>query len=290
MKYFLIQSLNKVGLKSFSNKINNYLSNFFFSQIFLKLSLFFFRKSYTKYWSKIKSNESLTNLKEQYNDLKQNGFSKIDNYFSKKELSQISKDVKKLKGFTNGKYKGTFYYKNFPKDGICSLGIDPSLENCFNIFTKNTKFLSLAKALYGNDMRLTSSSVLCKYGKDKIDSSNVPHWDDWRVRLKIFLLLEDVTMKNAPMIYFKASHKKEIPWRFEKDFSSVFLSYEASAGGSWWPIENLNLQKVYFTGKKGTCYIFDATGVHSGTQLISGKRLMLMNMYTNHLDYTFRSY
>ena len=33
MKYFLIQSLNKVGLKSFSNKINNYLSNFFLTNL-----------------------------------------------------------------------------------------------------------------------------------------------------------------------------------------------------------------------------------------------------------------
>ena len=133
MKYLLIQSLNKVGLKSFANKINNYLSNFFFSEIFLKLSLFFFRKSYIKYWSKVKSDESLTSLKKQYNDLKQNGFSKIDNYFSKKELGQISKEVKKLEGFTNGKYKGSLNCKNFPKDGICALGIDPFLENCFNI-------------------------------------------------------------------------------------------------------------------------------------------------------------
>ena len=92
------------------------------------------------------------------------------------------------------------------------------------------------------------------------------------------------------MIYFKGSHKKNIPWRLEKDYSSVFLSYEASAGGSWWPVENLNLDKVYFTGKPGTCYIFDATGIHTGTQLRSGKRLMLMNMYTNHLDFTYRAY
>ena len=167
------------------------------------------------------------------------------------------------------------------------LGIDPSLENCFNIFTKNTKFLSLAKALYGND-EVISSSVCVNMAKIRL-TPLMFHIGTIGGLDKIFLLLEDMAMKNAPMICFKASHKKEIPWRFEKIFFCI-LSYEASAGGSWWPIENLNLQKVYFTGKKVLCYIFDATGVHSGTQLISGKRLMLMNMYTNHLDYTFRSY
>ena len=72
-------------------------------------------------------------------------------------------------------------------------------------------------------------------------------------------------------------------------FASIFLSPEASAGGSWWAVENLNLDKIYFTGKAGTCFIFDATGIHAGTQLQSGKRLMLMNMYTKR-DYIFKAY
>ena len=71
------------------------------------------------------------------------------------------------------------------------------------------------------------------------------------------------------MIYVKGSHKKNISWRFHKDYASLYLPPEASAGGSWSAVDNLNY-KNYFTGKSGTCFIFDAM-YSFGTQLISAK-------------------
>ncbi len=292
MKQLILYSLQKIGLKKFSQKLNDTFSNFFISKFLLKISLFFWGRSYNKYWSNIKSDINLTDLKRPFKDLKDNGYAKIENYFTQSQLQSLTNELKKIKGLHNGKFKGDDFYMNLPDDGICAYGITPLLENCYSLFTKDKSFLNLAKALYGQQMKLTGSSFLCKYGKDKIDTSNTPHWDDWRIRLKIFLFLEDVNMENAPMIYFKGTHKtkNKVTWRLQKDFTSVFLPYEASAGGAWWPVRSLDPKKIYFTGKKGTCYIFDATGIHAGTQLTSGKRVMLMNMYTNHLDFTLRAF
>ena len=131
---------------------------------------------------------------------------------------------------------------------MCSKALQKILIFVTN-FSKDQRFLDLSKALYGKDTKLTTSNILYKYGKDKNDSSNVPHWDDWMIRLKVFILLNDVKMENAPMIYVKGSHKKNISWRFHKDYASLYLPPEASAGGSWSAVDNLNLQKNLFHRK-----------------------------------------
>ena len=80
-----------------------------------------------------------------------------------------------------------------------------------------------------------------------------------------------------------------VPWRREKDYASRFLP-TASAGGSWGPVEALEFEKVSCAGPAGTLVIFDARGVHAGTQLVAARRVMLMSMYTTHLPYGFRPY
>ena len=104
----------------------------------------------------------------------------------------------------------------------------------------------------------------------------------------MFFYLTDVDKNHAVTIYCKGS-RWGVPWRLEKDFCSVFLP-TAAVGGSWLPVEELGFEKVSFVGKAGTLVIFDSLGIHAGTDLKEDNRVMLMNMYTTHIDFTHRSY
>ena len=66
------------------------------------------------------------------------------------------------------------------------------------------------------------------------------------------------------------------------------MPQEAVAGGSWWPVNKLGLEKITLEGAAGTLVVFDARGMHAGSPLIKDRRVMLMNMYTTHLDFTHR--
>ncbi|MFV1852260.1 MAG: hypothetical protein ACMZ66_16350 [Thalassospira sp.] len=255
----------------------------------LKKSMDAFQEEYDSYWASVNSDRTLTTMKEQFDDIQRNGFTIVENYIDQIQLAAIRSEVDSLEGFANGQYEGDLTFTNRPDDGICALSIDQSMPETYKVSIGNEDLHGLARALYGCKTRLSGASLLNKYGVDKIDSSNAPHWDDWRVRLKSFLYLSDVDEEHAATIYCKGSHK-DLPWRFEKDFCSVFMSHEASAGGSWWPVDALGFEKVLCKGKAGALVIFDTAGIHAGTNLKKDNRLMIMNMYTTHLDFTHRAF
>ncbi len=255
---------------------------------YLGKSMASFKEEYDAYWSKIKSDPSLTSMKKEYAEIKENGFTIVENFLSEEELKTINGEIQAIGGLKNGKYEGDIPFTDKPDDGLCSLSISEALPTTYNKMVKNEELFSLAQALYGPEIKLSASSVLNKYDPTKTDSSIAPHWDDWRVRFKTFVYLHDVTEDHAATIYLKGSIK-DVPWRFEKDFASVFLPI-ASAGGSWWPVEQLGFEKVVCTGKAGTAIVFDTGGIHAGAPLKRDQRLMLMNMYTTHLPFVHRVY
>ena len=255
----------------------------------LKKSMKAFKEEYEGYWDTIKPNREMTSLKTQFDEINQNGFTIINDYINAEKLRLIREEVNSLPGFLSGQYTGDLTFTDRPSDGICAVGIEGSMPETYQVSVGNKELHELAEALYGPDTRLSGASVLNKYGVDKLDSSNAPHWDDWRVRLKSFLYLTDVDEEHAATIYCKGSNRN-VPWRFEKDFCSVFMSHEASAGGSWWPVEAMGFEKVLCEGKAGTLVVFDAAGIHAGTNLKKDNRLMIMNMYTTHLNFTHRAF
>ncbi len=252
------------------------------AQWYLNASMACFKREYDAYWDSVSQDRSATTMIEQFDQILQNGYSIIPNYLTEHQLEDIKREILSLDGFIEGNYTGPCKFTQKPKDGICGIEISEHLPCIYQLTVVNESLLGLAQALFGRSVRLTTSTVLNKYDTTKTDSSNIPHWDDWRVRFKAFIYLTDVNEENAPTIYFKGS-VHDVPWRLEKDYGSVFLP-TASAGGSWWPVEALGLEKIKFTGKAGTLILFDARGLHAGTQLMQGNRIMLMNMYTTHLS------
>lgn len=239
------------------------------------------------YWSGIRPDPAITDDRDLYDEITETGIAVRPGFVDGATMDALRAEVLALDGLDGGDYTGVGQFRRLDADGICAVEITPALATAHHLTVANDRLHRLAKALFGAE--LTSAAILSKYGADRIDSSNVPHWDDWRARFKCFLFVTDVTIDDAPMIYVPRSHRG-IPWRTEKDYLSQ-VAPRATAGGSWWPIEEAGLhERVVCTGPAGTLVAFNALGVHSGTQLVSGPRIMLMSMYTTHLGYSFRPY
>jgi len=253
---------------------------------YLDRSMRVFDGIYADYWRGITPNRDIAPDKDQFDAISRDGICIIPNYIDEATVAALRAEIDAIPGFATGQYSGDVPFRNFPNDGICGLQITEELPIAHRLINKDERMHQMARALFG--AHLTGATVLNKYDADRVDSSTAPHWDEWRVRLKGFLYINDVGPENAPMTYLLRSHQN-VPWRREKDFASRFLPL-GSAGGSWGPVEALGFEKVSCTGKAGTLVIFDARGIHAGTQLVAGRRTMLMNMYTTHTPYCFRPY
>jgi len=120
---------------------------------------------------------------------------------------------------------------------------------------------------------------LCK------DANLLLHADSMFKQIKVFVLLNDVGLDQAPFIYYKKSHRLR-EWRLLKDFLA-FTNYNRkynSAYAQWGDIEMGRFAEAYpelaelesvVTGKAGDVIIADTRGVHGGSILKSGYRLQL---------------
>jgi hypothetical protein len=280
--------LRAVGLRDPIVSVMNRFSPDARARRHLDRSMRLFERRYEDYWRGIVPNRAATPRTDLFDAVAKDGFALVPGYLSAERLAAIREEVFAVPGFADGSYAGPMPFTNKPTDGLCSLGLTRDMPLSFAATAGNEELFGVARALFGASTRLTASAVLNKYNKDVVDSSEVPHWDDWRVRFKAFIYLTDVGPENAPTIYIKGS-VNAVPWRLEKDFASVYMPL-ASTGGSWWPVEQLGLEKVVCTGKAGTLLLFDALGLHAGSRLTGDPRVMLMNMYTTHLEFGHRVY
>ena len=121
--------------------------------------------------------------------------------------------------------------------------------------------------------------------EEKLKSLREAHMDSPFKMIKVFLLLNDISIKNAPFSYYKKSHIFN-QWRILKDlleFSQCNKKYY-SAYGNYGDIELNKLMKDYpefissridMTGKAGDIIISDNRGVHQGNVLYDWYRLQL---------------
>lgn len=125
------------------------------------------------------------------------------------------------------------------------------------------------------------AELRCEVGRLSI--ADLYHFDDWRHRFKSFLYLTDVNEENAPFAYLKGTHKQGL-WRKEKEFEYFSRGREGTYG-HFVPTEINFLKKkhgfeeVVCTGKAGTLILADTRGVHRGTVLRDGERMILGGFY-----------
>jgi hypothetical protein len=122
-----------------------------------------------------------------------------------------------------------------------------------------------------------------RFGLSKMAQADLFHFDNWRPICKAFLYLVDVGEDNAPFRFLRRSHK-DGPWRTRHEI-------EFDAGGTsgryghFFPQEIRALEaqndweEVVCTGKAGTLILADFRGLHRGTPLKDGRRVLLNNTF-----------
>ena len=112
-----------------------------------------------------------------------------------------------------------------------------------------------------------------------ISAEDIYHFDSWRPVFKAFLYLTDVTEETSPFAYMKGSHRRGA-WSYRRA-----LEFETEGqDGSWghfFPGEVKRLQRqlgweeAVVTAPAGTLIFADFSGLHRGSPLLEGRRVLL---------------
>ena len=165
-------------------------------------------------------------------------------------------------------------------------GVDRYLRfDEFNEYSEffNEYFDQIGKNYFGGLGVRFQSMFERKGAPSKKSSADVPHFDDWRKRFKIFLYLNDVTDANCPFVVYENSLTEYVGRKY-KEIEYV-LGRKLSAYGHLCENEerallaNKNVQKVKITGKAGTIIFVDTRFVHKGTASLDGSQRYLLGSY-----------
>tara|TARA_B110000259_G_scaffold188479_1_gene247944 strand:- start:5276 stop:6370 length:1095 start_codon:yes stop_codon:yes gene_type:complete len=122
------------------------------------------------------------------------------------------------------------------------------------------------------------------------DSSVTPHADSPFKICKVFIALEDVTVDNAPFLYFKGSHKPN-HFRLLKDllafsghnkkFYDEFSSFNFMGMLKLSEDSYKSFSPDIVTLKAGDAIIADTRGIHAATNLNKGRRVQFGLVYSD---------
>ena len=143
---------------------------------------------------------------------------------------------------------------------------------------------SLARAYISPDVVSFRHEIDYRFGVGEVAQADLYHFDNWRPIFKAFLYLLDVGPKNAPFVYLAGSHK----WgRWRRSHEQAYDAH-GSVGrfGHMFPQEVRHLreahpewQDVVCTGRAGTLVLADLRGLHHGTPLEEGRRVLLNDTF-----------
>ncbi len=116
-----------------------------------------------------------------------------------------------------------------------------------------------------------------KFGPDK-EAAQFWHFDLDRTKfLKLFVYLTNCELENGPHSYISGTHK---PNSIPKNI----LKYGYSRIDTSLVDKNFEKERIItFTAKKGTTLFEDTIGLHKGSEVLSGSRLLLMIQFSTSL-------
>ncbi|MCG7490432.1 hypothetical protein MHN79_13125 [Vibrio sp. Of14-4] len=117
----------------------------------------------------------------------------------------------------------------------------------------------------------------------KRSSADIPHFDDWRKRFKIFLYLNDVGKENCPFVIYENSYSRD-PARKHKELEYVLSGKNGSYGHlcsneELKLLENPRVTKISVEAKAGSVIFVDTRFIHRGTASIKGDNRLLLGSY-----------
>ena len=233
---------------------------------------------YTSY-----TNEVPNEYKDVFNTLVKDGVVTIPNFISNDVIDQILIETdESLNRVIKNDYDDTKHFY-FPNYGIYQVHECEKISPASNLFFQHDMINKIAAAYVWKNVSSYQKMIEVRPDPGRESVSDVFHFDDWRHRFKAFLYLTDVNENHAPFVYLKGSH---IPgkWRERKEYE-YYRDGKIGSYGSFFMQEvnhlksTHNFQETMCLGKKGTLILTDTRGLHKGTPLVSGKRILLANFF-----------
>ncbi len=202
----------------------------------------------------------------------------IRGFISPEQASQILEDVEApMKEVKNGKKNKDYWEADGGNPRIGN--IDNYSPSAKELLYQSELIENVAKSFVSERAVGFRKEVDFKYNEGQTFQADIVHIDDWRHRFKAFLLLNDISADNAPLVYYERSHKSanwrpSLEYSYHRDgikgrFGHVFPQEMRAIQAEY------NYPKVTFEGKAGDLFLGDFRGLHSGSPLKSGKRVML---------------
>jgi phytanoyl-CoA dioxygenase PhyH len=142
---------------------------------------------------------------------------------------------------------------------------------------------SVMEAYISPDVASYRRELDYRYGLTHVAQADLFHFDNWRPICKAFLYLTDVTEENAPFVFLQGSHQLG-GWR--RPHAITYDAWGPSGRfGHFFPQEIRDLQsrfqwpELVCTGPAGTLILADFRGLHRGTPLRAGRRILLNNTF-----------
>ena len=123
-----------------------------------------------------------------------------------------------------------------------------------------------------------------RFGVGEVGQADLFHFDNWRPLCKAFLYLVDVGEKNAPFAYLTGSHR-QAKWRRPHEIAFDVHGHKGRFGHLFpqevrqLRAENPDWEELVCTGSAGTLILADLRGLHRGTPLQEGRRVLLNNTF-----------
>lgn len=213
--------------------------------------------------------------------LDHDGIHIIPDFMPKEQCDALIVDLDEaFNAVKNGSYTGPHQYDD---SKLIRLGDVSEHVPSTRIFFDNPMFDEIAKAYIDPRAYSYRREAELRDNLKTFQQADIPHFDDWRMRFKFFLYLTDVGPENAPFTYYTNTHKDEA-WKHKKNFEYE-RDGEFGAYGHFHPQEMIALkakrhvEEIVCTGKAGTLIIADFRGLHRGSMLKSGRRILLNSTY-----------
>ncbi len=264
--------------------MKNLVQNLIVKHPVLKRNRFYYHLQRYRQYRPCKVDYSLTTRPDILDALVKDGVIVIENYVSKEICESIISELHEAsEQVLEGTYKGAQTKVHIKEKSFRIGEVDKVSETAKQKFFDDKLISEIAKAYVSEAAFSYRREADYKLEAGNLLSSDLPHFDDWRHRFKAFLYLTDVGADNAPFVYYKGSHEQH-PWKHK-----YHLEYEIDGEGGryghffWQEMEEIkekrNYEEFVCTGKAGTLILADFRGIHKGTTLKSGKRILLNSTY-----------
>jgi hypothetical protein len=186
-----------------------------------------------------------------------------------------------VEALAEGRYDGPLRTQVGDEDGLFRIYEVDSLSPSSKEFFDSPFLADLADSLCRPGMHSKDRYVDYKSRVDAWDKSVAYHIDHWKVRFKAFLLLQDVTEAQAPLVYMTGSHRNKRwrqrwEWRYQtKEAEGAIISAKEVRRLA----RRHGYQERAYTGRAGDLIVADTRGIHRGNLLKSGTRMQLVNLY-----------